>query len=219
MMKSQRGVALIVALIVTLIIGIIAISLGGMAYRTQRSVNASYSNVVSDTNAVSGVNRAISFLTATSGDSNNSTYLEPATSPRSHSTAGWNILGKTNFANLSTTLFNGVDQPMELSGTAYLDYNNGKFWYRDPEGWNPNNNKLCSNCVALNDGKTIYRIEKRGFSKLNPGSAGDAVSVGYTFYRITSRGSDAPMEDNGDAAPGAQSIVQTNFGILGTDSN
>ena len=47
-MKNQSGVALVVALMITVIIGILAISLAGLAYRSQRASNLSYENVVSE---------------------------------------------------------------------------------------------------------------------------------------------------------------------------
>jgi len=221
-MRKQSGVALIVALMITVIIGLIAISLAGLAFRSQKAANLSYESVVSDLQAISGVNRVISFLNQVAEDENKATYLSPA--PRMDqpvSTTGWNIKGKTVDANvmddLKISLFNGVDKPMdEFNGTVkYLDYSTGEFWYRTNEGWDTTTtDALCVNCVSIDDGKTIVRIEKRGFASTNAG--GSAAKIGYQFYRITSRGSDVGGAQNGAPQAGSsQSIVQTNFGILG----
>ena len=220
-MRKQSGVALIVALMITVIIGLIAISLAGLAFRSQKAANLSYESVVSDLQAISGVNRVISFLNQVAEDENKATYLSPA--PRMDqpvSTTGWNIKGKTVDANvmddLKISLFNGVDKPMdEFNGTVkYLDYSTGEFWYRTNEGWSTAKGGLCANCVSIENGKTIVRIEKRDFAPTSAG--GSAAKIGYQFYRITSRGSDVGGAQNGAPQAGSsQSIVQTNFGILG----
>ncbi|WP_406039780.1 hypothetical protein [Succinimonas sp.] len=217
-MRKQSGVALIVALMITVIIGLIAVSLAGLAFRSQKAANLSYESVVSDLQAISGVNRVISFLNQVADDENKSVYLKEASSVHQPvSTTGWNIKGKTVDANvmnvLKTTLFNGVDRPMDEYSSTYLDYANGDFWYRDNNGWNTEDG-LCVNCVSIDNGRTIVRIEKRGFASTNAG--GSAAKIGYQFYRITSRGSDAEGAQSGTPQAGSsQSIVQTNFGILG----
>lgn len=217
-MRKQSGVALIVALMITVIIGLIAVSLAGLAFRSQKAANLSYESVVSDLQAISGVNRVISFLNQVADDENKSVYLKEASSVHQPvSTTGWNIKGKTVDANvmnvLKTTLFNGVDRPMDEYSSTYLDYANGDFWYRTNDGWNTEDG-LCVNCVSIDNGRTIVRIEKRGFASTNAG--GSAAKIGYQFYRITSRGSDAEGAQTGTPQAGSsQSIVQTNFGILG----
>ena len=219
-MRKQSGVALIVALMITVIIGLIAVSLAGLAFRSQKAANLSYESVVSDLQAISGVNRVISFLNQVADDENKTTYLKEATSVKQAvSTTGWNIKGKAVDAGvmnvLKTTLFNGIDRPMdEFNGGAYLDYDNGIFWYRTNNGWNTEDGGLCVNCVSIDNGKTIVRIEKRDFAPTSAG--GSATKIGYQFYRITSRGSDVGVDQDGNPQAGSsQSIVQTNFGILG----
>ena len=220
-MRKQSGVALIVALMITVIIGLIAVSLAGLAFRSQKAANLSYENVVSDLQAISGVNRVISFLNQVAEDENKTTYLKEASRmDQSASTTGWIIKGKTVDANvmdtLKATLFNGVDKPMdEFNGTVkYLDYSTGEFWYRTNEGWSTAKGGLCANCVSIDNGRTIVRIEKRDFAPASAG--GSAAKIGYQFYRITSRGSDVGGAQNGAPQAGSsQSIVQTNFGILG----
>ena len=61
--KNQKGVALVVALMITVIVGIIALSLAGITAKTQRGDNSNYGRVVGANNAISGANRAINFLT------------------------------------------------------------------------------------------------------------------------------------------------------------
>ena len=75
--KHQKGVALVVALMLTIIIGVIAITLGSISNKTQRSDNANYSKVVSTSNSVSGVNRGINFLVNTT-NFKNKTFLDPS---------------------------------------------------------------------------------------------------------------------------------------------
>ncbi len=217
-MRKQSGVALIVALMITVIIGLIAVSLAGLAFRSQKAANLSYESVVSDLQAISGVNRVISFLNQVADDENKTTYLKEASRmDQAVSTTGWNIKGKTVDANvmnvLKTTLFNGIDRPMDEYSSTYLDYANGDFWYRTNDGWNTEDG-LCVNCVSIDNGRPIVRIEKRGFASTNAG--GSAAKIGYQFYRITSRGSDVGgAQDGAPQAGSSQSIVQTNFGILG----
>lgn len=211
-MKNQSGVALVVALMITVIIGIMAISLAGLAYRSQKSSNLSYENVVSELNAFTGVNRVITFLNQVVDDKEKSSYLTPGTSLTTPVNHSWKIKGKTANDDLPFTIFNGIDQPMDKYGTVYLNFSQGQFWYRTPDGWNINKN--CANCISLNNGMTVTRIEKRGFAPLNAG--GSATKVGYNFYRITSRGSDTEAKDGSVSLDSSQSIVQTNFGLLGT---
>ena len=219
-MRKQSGVALIVALMITVIIGLIAVSLAGLAFRSQKSANLSYESVVSDLQAVSGVNRVISFLNQVADDENKTTYLSPVSSMNEElTTTGWKIKGKTvdnDVMNvLKINLFNGVDRPVdEINAASYLNYGKGIFWYRTSAGWNTGNNSLCAHCVSIDNGKTIVRIEQRDFAPVSAG--GSAAKIGYQFYRITSRGSDVGVDKDGNPQAGrSQSIVQTNFGILG----
>ena len=66
-------------------------------------------------------------------------------------------------------------------------------------------------CVSLNDGTTTYLIEYRGFQPDSPNSQSLAAKIGYSFYRITSRGLDRPNTD--EQLPSSATIVQTNVGI------
>ena len=218
-MKNQSGVALVVALMITVIIGILAISLAGLSYRSQRASNLSYENVVSELNAITGVNRVITFINQVQSDEQKDSYLSPreSTNPSSLRTpvnTSWKINGKTSTVDLKNIMFNGVDLRMDEYGSSYLDYANGQFWYRTPEGWDVTEKVGdCANCLNLNNGTTITRIERRDFAGASP--EGSDVVIGYRFYRITSRGSDTGGAQTGTMSQGAsQSIVQTNFGIL-----
>ena len=64
--RNQRGVALVVALMITVIIGIIAVTLAGVTSKSQKSDNSYYGRALGSNSAISGVNRAINFLSATS---------------------------------------------------------------------------------------------------------------------------------------------------------
>ena len=214
-MRKQSGVALIVALMITVIIGLIAVSLAGLAFRSQKSANLSYESVVSDLQAISGVNRVISFLNQVAEDENKTTYLSPVSNLNTKlNTTGWKIKGKTVdegvMNDLKVKLFNGVDKPVDvINAASYLNYSNGSFWYRTGQGWDTSENSLCAHCVSIDNGKTIVRIEQRDFAPVSAG--GSAAKISYQMYRITSRGSNAGNLQAGSS----QSIVQTNFGILG----
>ena len=80
-------------------------------------------------------------------------------------------------------------------------------WFRGSAGWTQNND---NSIVNVNGSNTVqYRIEERDnvFLSLNPGMNNQANSLGYRFYRVTSRGEDPNS--------GAVTILQTHISILG----
>lgn len=215
MYKKQKGVALVVAMMVTIIMGIIAVSMAGVAFRGQRAQNAHFGNSVSDANAISGINRVINFLETVAADSSkNSAYLA-----YDGSLYGVNI-GITNnpgesftfsgqsiaIKDLKTVMFGGVDNQLDVSNPALFNYKSGALWYRTASNWTGSN---CTKCVKLNDGLSIVRMEDRGFVSSNPGVSSSTSNIGYRFLRLTSRGVDSV-----DDPSQAESIYQVNVGVL-----
>ncbi len=212
--NKSRGIALVVALMITLIIGVIALALGGMAFTGQRSENSFYSNEISNANALSGLNSTIAFLKQAVGSSLLSTVVvEDASSPISFgdNSTTYTIKGKTfSEANL-VQYFKGVYK--ELDNNEHLIFGSGTttshFWYRTAAGWNTAAGQLCANCLVIGDAENpsaIVRIESRDFV---PGSAavGDAgYGLGYRYYRITALGRDPNSF--------AQTILQSNIALL-----
>ncbi len=213
--KFNRGSALIVALMITLIIGIIAISLAGIAYKGQRRENAFLSTQVSYNNALSGINRALLILS----NASTSPLLERiSTDPTRKVQIGdseiFNISGKdVTYKNIKN-YFAGIDQ--ELDTNTYLNFTESgftdtNFWFRNDEDWGITDeaNHACANCVQIDDGNLVvtYRIEMRDFAPFTPAISSSSSNVGYQFYRITALGRD-PNDDR------ARTILQTNVGVL-----
>ncbi|MGN1393563.1 MAG: hypothetical protein ACI4V7_05895 [Succinivibrionaceae bacterium] len=210
MLKNQKGVALIVALIVTIIIGVIAISIGGVAYKGQRSQNLEYSNVVSTSNAFAGATRAINVL---------STIIPLANTDMIRATESTDESDKTNWIlthyskqtqDLVTSLQNvfvGIDSPMDSDIQDTNASIEALRWYTDVDEWKDAANK-CVKCITSDNNdnpRYQYRIERRG---LGGDPASDAPLV-YRYYRVTSRGTDG-------VDPNSATVVQTIVGVLGT---
>lgn len=182
--NNQKGVALIVALIVIAIVGIIAVSLASNAYRSQRSENISVSNSLSTANAISGTNHMIGFLTQMV----NEDIFDLVTTKKSTFEIGGSSKSTAN-------IFGGVeDLTVKNSGGDI-------YWYRKDDNWGAN----CISCVEVSNTTTV-KVEYRGATRLSPSSTGQNLE--YRIYRITSRGL-----DNAEA-PEAETIVQTQLGIL-----
>lgn len=202
MIKNQKGVALIVALMITVIIGIIAISLASMTARGQKSDNSNYGRIIGSSNAVSGVNRSVNFLQTIGG----SKLVTPE--QREHLLNSENPAADVWSIGSSQTVdtrlfFRGIGQ---RRSNAELDAN-GNAWYRDPDMWT---RAKCPKCVILNDGTTVYYTELRSSSS-NGGNGPDTSvnnnDVIYNYYRITSRGLD--RQNNHRSA----SVIQTHVKI------
>lgn len=237
MLRKQKGVALIVALMVTIIIGIIAVSTAGLAYRGQRSQNMTHSSVVSNANAYSAATKAFKFIAALSPVGKGK-VLEPTNWDKApdydEGTDTWTINGKPVPKDDLDAYFKGVDsqldKPINGSATSVSDDINRLYWYRynhetegRPTGWND-----CKKCVyprkttttsADGDDETIngalaYRIEKRDFKKVNPGADED---IGYWYYRITAKGEDETCTSGNGVGSTIcpQTIVQTNVAVIG----
>lgn len=211
--RKQHGVALIVALMITVIIGVIALALADVSVKGQRKENAFFSNEVSYNNSVSALNTALTFLSKTSGTQ---IYNFVSTNPSQQSgrPAVLTLDGKTiNIASINE-IYQGMDA--QLSDENYLnfeqsdsDFDNTKVWYRTAAGWGSN----CANCVHISDANgnvvSSYRIEARDFSPFSSDVSGTTSNIGYKFYRVTVRGID-PISN-------AQTIIQSNIGILDTE--
>lgn len=230
MLRKQNGVALIVALMVTIIIGIIAVSTAGLAYRGQRSQNMAHSSVVSNANAYSAATKAFKFIAALSPVAKGK-VLEPTDWDKSPEYDEGNDKWKINTKDVSSkdlvSYFKGVDsqldKPIDGSASNVIDDVNRLYWYRynhqtqgRPTGWND-----CEKCVyprqdtaADGRGPLAYRIEKRDFKKVNPGADED---IGYWYYRITAKGEDETCISGVGAASTIcpQTIVQTNVAVIG----
>lgn len=208
--KHQKGVALVVALMLTIIIGVIAITLGSISNKTQRSDNANYSKVVSTSNSVSGVNRGINFLVNTT-NFKNKTFLDPSYQvPGSGTISIYSPKGELSTVDVKklAPIFKGI---RPVIGDKLVNGANATPWYRQENAWVMDQQFCGGKCVSLNDGTTTYLIEYRGFQPDSPNSQSLAAKIGYSFYRITSRGLDRPNTDG--QLPSSATIVQTNVGI------
>ena len=182
--RNQRGVALVVALMITVIIGIIAVTLAGVTSKSQTHDNSSYGRAMGSNSAISGVNRAINFLAATSNVRDFSQRDDMLKKEGSPSVSQWTIDG--NLVN-TADFFRGIKK---LRNNNEVNSQNNP-WYRNAPEWDAS---LCpdNNCVVLNNGTTIYYIEKRHVRPCNA-SASEPDSdchFYYEYYRVTSRGLD-----------------------------
>lgn len=208
MLKKQQGVALIVALIVTAIVGIIAISLSSTAFRTQRSQNISTSTAISHSNAVSGINRAINFLRASAVQQELQVFnvrmvdTEPL------------IIGGVDRRQAFENIFQGVEDQIN-DNLVNVSLNNGNnLWYRAAD-WFNNPNDNCLSCVILanndpnNNPNVVFRIEKRQCRGSNAATSGPSATAtckgGHRMFRITALGTDNTLT--------ARTIIQTHVGI------
>jgi Tfp pilus assembly protein PilX len=213
MLKKQQGVALIIALIVTAIVGIIAISLSSTAFRTQRSQNISTSTAISHSNAVSGINRAINFLRASAVQQELQVFnvrmvdTEPL------------IIGGVDRRQTFENIFQGVEDQIN-DNLVNVSLNNGNnLWYRAAD-WFNNPNDNCLSCVGLanndpnnNNPNVVFRIEKRQCRGSNAATSGPSATAtckgGHRMFRITALGT----ENNSPA----RTIIQTHIGIRDID--
>lgn len=210
MVKKQQGVALIIALIVTAIVGIIAISLSSTAFRTQRSQNISVGTATSHSNAVSGINRAINFLRASALEQQHDVFVVK-------------ILNNDNVIingepHEIPNIFRGVENQID-DQFVNVTLNDGQdLWYRAADWFNNN----CLSCVKVEgENNVIFRIEKRGCRQPQGASIGPSESIpcnvlgGHRMFRITALGSDGTLDqDNPNPIDvSARTIIQTHIGI------
>lgn len=215
MVKKQQGVALIIALIVTAIVGIIAISLSSTAFRTQRSQNISVGTATSHSNAVSGINRAINFLRASALEQQHDVFVV-----KSENNNNVIINGVPHDIR---EIFRGVENPIadEYVNATLNDGQN--LWYRAANWFNNN----CLSCVNVEgENNVIFRIEKRGCRHSQGASLGPSESIpcnelgGHRMFRITALGLDGTLvQDNQNqnnqnpTDVSARTIIQTHVGI------
>ncbi|WP_405327203.1 hypothetical protein [Ruminobacter sp.] len=208
--KKQKGVALVVALMVTVIIGIVAITLASVSSKTQRSDNSNYGRVLGTSNAVSGVNRVINFVGTVSD-------LRPTLDDHdifSSLLAGsetWVVGGQTLNSNDTAPFFRGV---IQVKPNNQLRANDNDFdpWYRNEDNWKRAN---CPSCVILrngvpvnDDGTTSVLTEYRGCTPANASIVtGSQVHYKYCYLRVSSRGLDSVGNQR------SASIVQSNVRI------
>lgn len=210
MVKKQQGVALIIALIVTAIVGIIAISLSSTAFRTQRSQNISVGTATSHSNAVSGINRAINFLRASALEQQHDVFVVKILNN--------NDVIINGEPHEIPNIFRGVENQID-DQFVNVTLNDGQdLWYRAADWFNNN----CLSCVNVEgENNVIFRIEKRGCRQPQGASIGPSESIpcnvlgGHRMFRITALGSDGTLDqDNSNPIDvSARTIIQTHIGI------
>ena len=193
--KNQKGVALVVALVITVVIGVIALALASVTSRTQRSDNSNYGRVLGTSNAVSGVNRAANFLGATSRIPSYD-RMEIFNKNIILSTAKEQWVINENYVD-TRGFFSGLGQTRPDSQLLA----NGQPWYRNDTDWTN-----CPTCVKLNGGTSVYYIEERDTFPAE-GSNNPNNQMMYTYYRVTSRGVD------GINNPPSASVIQTHVRV------
>ena len=222
MLKRQSGAALVVALMITIIMGILAVGISKVATTGQRRENANFGNAISNANAVAGIEAASGFISAIVGVPGEGRHYDiglfrPATDKNTEFTVGVsenNTDTKMDSYKFKISeiknIYNGVEAQLDENS---LSYQNGDqdslLWFRDFAEWGQNDDNSNS-IVNVNGNNTVkYRIEERDnvFLSLNPGMNNQANSLGYRFYRVTSRGEDPNS--------GAVTILQTHISILG----
>lgn len=222
MLKRQSGAALVVALMITIIMGILAVGISKVATTGQRRENANFGNAISNANAVAGIEAASGFISAIVGVPGEGRHYDiglfrPATDKSTEFTVG--VSEKNTDTQMKSypfkiseikNIYNGVEAQL---GEKSLSYQKGDqdshLWFRDFAEWGQNDDNSNS-IVNVNGNNTVkYRIEERDnvFLSLNPGMNNQANSLGYRFYRVTSRGEDPNS--------GAVTILQTHISILG----
>jgi Tfp pilus assembly protein PilX len=206
MVKKQQGVALIVALIVTAIVGIIAISLSSTAFRTQRSQNVSTSTATSHSNAVSGINRAINFLRASAVQQELQVFNVKVGDTPLH-------IGGAYRDDLDD-IFRGVEEQISDDYVDVSIDNGINLWYRFAD-WLHNPNDACLSCVNVrgSNNNVVFRVEKRQCRGSNAATSGPSATAtckgGHRMFRITALGT----ENNSPA----RTIIQTHIGIRDID--
>lgn len=222
MLKRQSGAALVVALMITIIMGILAVGISKVATTGQRRENANFGNAISNANAVAGIEAASGFISAIVGVPGEGRYYDiklfrPATDKNTEFTVGvsennTDTQMKSYPFNISEikNIYNGVEAQLNENSLSYQKGDqDSHLWFRDFAEWRQNDDNSNS-IVNVNGNNTVkYRIEERDnvFLSLNPGMNNQANSLGYRFYRVTSRGEDPNS--------GAVTILQTHISILG----
>lgn len=209
--KKQKGVALVVALMVTVIIGIVAITLASVSSKTQRSDNSNYGRVLGTSNAVSGVNRVINFV-GTVSDLRPTLDDDEIFSTQFAGKDTWVVGGQQLNANDTAPFFRGAIQVIPNS----LLRANGDTdpWYRNEDNWKRAECPLCvilRNGAPVNeneDGTTSVLTEYRGCTPANASIVtGSQVHYKYCYLRVSSRGLDSVGNQR------SASIVQSNVRI------
>lgn len=225
MLKRQSGAALVVALMITIIMGILAVGISKVATTGQRRENANFGNAVSNANAVAGIEAASGFISAIVGvpgegrhydiglfrPANNGKVTDKTTSFTvgvSENNTDTQMKSYTFQISEIKNIYNGVEAQLDKNSLSYQKGDqDSHLWFRGSAGWTQNND---NSIVNVNGSNTVqYRIEERDnvFLSLNPGMNNQANSLGYRFYRVTSRGEDPNS--------GAVTILQTHISILG----
>ena len=222
MLKRQSGAALVVALMITIIMGILAVGISKVATTGQRRENANFGNAISNANAVAGIEAASGFISAIvgvpgEGRNYDIKLFRPATDKDTEFTVGvsennTDTQMKSYPFKISEikNIYNGVEAQLNEKSLSYQKGDqDSHLWFRDSAKWRQNDDNSNS-IVNVNGNNTVkYRIEERDnvFLSLNPGMNNQANSLGYRFYRVTSRGQDPNS--------GAVTILQTHISILG----
>ncbi len=221
MLKRQSGAALVVALMITIIMGILAVGISKVATTGQRRENANFGNAISNANAVAGIEAASGFISAIvgvpgEGRNYDIKMFRPATDKNTEFTVG---VSKNNTDTQMKSykfqiseipnIYKGVEAQLDKKSLSYQvgDKQVTNLWFRGSAGWTQDD---VNSIVNVNGSNTVqYRIEERDnvFLSLNPGMNNQANSLGYRFYRVTSRGEDPNS--------GAVTILQTHISILG----
>ena len=221
MLKRQSGAALVVALMITIIMGILAVGISKVATTGQRRENANFGNAISNANAVAGIEAASGFISAIvgvpgEGRNYDIKLFRPATDKNTEFTVGvsennTDTQMKSYPFKISEikNIYNGVEAQLDEKSLSYQDGDKQvtNLWFRGSAGWTQKDD---NSIVNVNGNNTVqYRIEERDnvFLSLNPGMNNQANSLGYRFYRVTSRGQDPNS--------GAVTILQTHISILG----
>lgn len=225
MLKRQSGAALVVALMITIIMGILAVGISKVATTGQRRENANFGNAISNANAVAGIEAASGFISAIVGvpgegrhydiglfrPANNGKVTDKTTSFTvgvSEKNTDTQMKSYTFQISEISNIYNGVEAQLDENSLSYHNGNQvSHLWFRDFNEWGQEDD---NSIVNVNGNNTVqYRIEERDnvFLSLNPGMNNQANSLGYRFYRVTSRGEDPNS--------GAVTILQTHISILG----
>lgn len=226
MLKRQSGAALVVALMITIIMGILAVGISKVATTGQRRENANFGNAISNANAVAGIEAASGFISAIVGVPGEGRHYDiglfrPANNGKvTDKTTSFTVGVSENNTDTQmesykfkiyeiSNIYNGVEAQLDEKSLSYQDGDKQvtNLWFRGSAGWTQNDD---NSIVNVNGSNTVqYRIEERDnvFLSLNPGMNNQANSLGYRFYRVTSRGEDPNS--------GAVTILQTHISILG----
>lgn len=212
MFKHQKGATLVVALMITIVMGILAVGISKVATSGQRRENANFGNAVSQANAVAGIEAARGFIRSVvlQNGGYEASLFKPADSTNVTDKTQYNVGGKT--INLSDIIikqyYQGVEPQFDNTKIQY-GVDNTVLWFRNNDEWVANDANSIVN--VLGNENVSYRIDLRdGGSSTNvgigPGMANRA-EIGYRYLRVTARGQ--------DPSTNASTILQTHVGILG----